>query len=46
MDYQREGKSKFFGEKNEFEMDYQRKKNILKTFEKDVMGLKWIAIEE
>lgn len=46
MDYQREGKSKFFGEKKEFEMDCQRKKNILKTFEKEVMGLKWIVIEK
>jgi len=27
-------------------LDCQRKKNILKIFEKEVMGLKWIAIEK
>jgi hypothetical protein len=46
MDYQREGKSNFFGERNEFEMDCQRNKNILIFFEKEVMGLKWITIEK
>ncbi len=40
MDYQREGKSNFLGEQSEFEMDCQRMKNILKTIEKEVMGIK------